>query len=386
MTLLALMVAVHIGQAAPAGAPPIDFGAVADKSLKAIRNGFYDRTRRKDELDRIIAKHEPAIRAAKTKDEFGDRMNEMIEEFGDSHFGFLPDTQQGYYSFGSIFPGSNIPEMPHIGAWFRKEKNQYRVQMVLNGMPAEKAGVRPGDVMVSFDGVPFSPIEALRPKMGSQGKLVWRRGNQEMSADVDVEHHKGMDMFLEATRRSIRIIEYKGKKLGYIHLWTMANDRFKDLLSNAVYGKLAHTDGFILDIRDGFGGRPEGFGDPFFRPSATFEWKTPQGSQEQMFGYGKPLAVLINGGSRSAKEVFSYVIKKSGRGKLIGTRTAGNVLGTSPLKVADWAYLEIPYVDMLVDGQRLEKNGVKPDIEVADGFGPKGEDLVLEKALGVLAK
>ena len=102
---------------------------------------------------------------------------------------------------------------------------------------------------------------------------------------------------------------------------------------------------------------------------------------KQLFGYGRPLVVLINGGSRSAKEVFSAIIKKSGRGKLIGQTTAGHVLGTFPQRIADWAYLEIPMVDVKVDGTRIEGSGVKPDIEVTPEYAPDGTDRVLQEAL-----
>jgi carboxyl-terminal processing protease len=143
----------------------------------------------------------------------------------------------------------------------------------------------------------------------------------------------------------------------------------------------------ILDIRDGFGGRPEGYGDPFFRPEANLDWVYGAGgaNMKELFGYGRPLVVLINGGSRSAKEVFSAIIKKSKRAKLVGQTTAGNVLGTFPMRVADWAYLEIPMVDVKIDGKRLEGSGVEPDIRVEPEFDATGTDRVLEEGLKLLA-
>src|SRR5262249_40606869 len=154
-----------------------------------------------------------------------------------------------------------------------------------------------------------------------------KRKGQTMDKTVDVSSAKGTNLFLEATRNSVKTIVFGGKKIGYIHLWTMINDDFRNALSNAVYGRLKDTSGLILDIRDRFGGRPEGFGDPFFRPEMNLEWKfSPSAGQKQLFGYQRPLVVLINEGSRSAKEVFSQIIKKSHRATLVGTTTAGNVL------------------------------------------------------------
>ena len=53
--------------------------------------------------------------------------------------------------------------------------------------------------------------------------------------------------FLDATRASARIIDIRGKKIAYLHLWTMANDNFKETLDDLVMNKLHDTDGLILD-------------------------------------------------------------------------------------------------------------------------------------------
>jgi carboxyl-terminal processing protease len=112
----------------------------------------------------------------------------------------------------------------------------------------------------------------------------------------------------------------------------------------------------------------------------------PKDGYRQLFGYGRPLVVLINGGSRSAKEVLSYIFKKSGRATLVGQKTAGNVLGTFPQAINDWAYLEVPMLDVLADGVRLEGTGVAPDVPVAKEFDATGNDLDLQAALDRLAK
>lgn len=363
---------------------PIDFKAAWVRVENAISMRYYARVQRKDEMEKLFAKYKDRAEGAKSKAEFRDTVNAMIEDFGDSHFDFLTDEDQGFYTLGS-FINSGLPDLPNIGAWFKRTADGYTVQMVMEETPAQHADLRKGDVVMTIDGEPFGPVAPLRERIGKKANLQIRRGGQMLAKTVEVHAAKGMNLFLEATRNSARIIERDGKKIGYIHLWTMANDDFRDALSNAVYGRLRDTDGFILDIRDGFGGRPEGFGDPFFRPEARFEWKIgATASQKQIYGYGRPLVVLINEGSRSAKEVFSYIVKKSGRGTLVGTTTAGHVLGTSPMPLDDWALLEIPMVDLITDGMRLEGVGVRPDIEVKPEFDPAGKDRVLEKGLEVV--
>ena len=120
----------------------------------------------------------------------------------------------------------------------------------------------------------------------------------------------GLDMFLDATKNSVRVIDDHSRRIGYFHLWTLAGEDFKNALSGAIYGKLKNTDGFILDLRDGFGGRPEGYADPFFRPDVQLTWVMGDTRSNELYGYGRPLMTLINNGSRSAKEILSYVLKK----------------------------------------------------------------------------
>ncbi len=238
---------------------------------------------------------------------------------------------------------------------------------------------------MKIDGKPFSPVLPFKDRAGQKSTLTVRRDGHLFEKSVEVRAARGMNLFLEATRNSVRVIEHEGKSLGYIHLWTMVSDDFRNALSSAVYGRLSNTDGFILDLRDGFGGRPEGFGDPFFRPEANIEWKFgAAATQKQLFGYGRPLVVLINEGSRSAKEVFSHILKRSRRATLVGTTTAGHVLGTSPLPIDEWAILEIPMVDVVADGVRLEGVGVSPDVEVKPEFDASGVDRVLQKGIEVL--
>ena len=363
--------------------PADDFAQAWDRTSKAIESRYYARTTRADELKKRLGDAAPKARAAKTRDEFSQVVNEMIDGFGDSHFDFFTEEDQGYYAMDNLVGGKQ--EIAQIGAWFRPGKDGYSVHMVMNGSPAEAAGLVKGDLIVSVDGNPLRPVMSFKDK--PKVKLTWKRGSKTVEKEVDTRTTLATDMFLTASKDSARIIEQGGKKIGYFRLWTMANENFRDALASAVYGKLKDTDAFILDLRDGFGGRPEGHLDPFFRPDVTLEWKYGPGpGMKQSFGYGKPLIVLINEGSRSAKEVAVYVLKKSKRATLVGRTTAGHVLGTSPMRLNEWAMLEIPMVEVMTDGTRLEGKGVSPDIEVAREYDEEGKDLFLAKALELASK
>lgn len=353
-----------------------------DQVRQAISSRYYARKSKKEVMDRLISRYEPLAKSARSRAEFSDVVNRMIDEFGDSHFDFFTPSDQGYYLMDALAGGKE--RIPQFGAWFKRTVEGYTVQMVLEGTPAQKAGLMKGSVVTLLDGRPFSPVESLRDVVGKTATITFRKGLEEISKPVEVSSTPALEMFLEATRSSVRTIEKNGKKFGYVHLWTMANIQFRDTLANIVYGELRDTDGIILDIRDGFGGRPEGYGDPFFRPEVDLGWKSGDMTIPQKFGYGKPVALLINGGSRSAKEVFSYIMKKSRRATLIGSTTSGAVLGTAPGRLNDWSFLEIPMVEVFVDGKTLEGKGVSPDISLPAEFDAKGEDLYIKRAVEFL--
>lgn len=351
----------------------------------AIESRYYARESNKKFMTDLLNKYEPKARAATSEEGFEAAVNAMIDDFKDSHFDLFTKSDQGFYMMDSLSRGDKGDLMPSIGAWFDPKPEGLVVQMLIEGGEAANAGLRKGDVVLTVNGQPARPILSFNNHKGETVKLGYKRGTATLSADVKVVEQNGTDFFLDGTKNSSRIIEAGGKKYGYIHLWTMSNEAQKSALAGAVYGKFKDTDGMILDIRDGFGGRPEGFGDPFFRPEVKLDWVMPEFTNHQLFGYGKPLVVLINKGSRSAKEVFAFIMKKSGRATLVGEKTGGNVLGTTPMRLDNWGYLEIPAVDVLTDGTRLEKVGVSPDITVASEFDSSGKDLYIETALKALS-
>lgn len=348
------------------------------KVEQIISTSFYDREARKDEMGRLLKEGGDSALKAKNRLEFRDSVLDMIEKFKASHFDYLTEEDQGYYSMDNILGGKT--EMPQIGAWFKKGRDGYTVQMVLNGSEAEAQGIWKGDKVVSADGQPFQPIRSFENK--DSVTLTLQRNGQTVTKTVKPTKMGGLAMFLKATKDSVKIIEQDGKKIGYFHLWTMVSNDFRNAVADAL-NKGFNTDAFIIDIRDGFGGRPEGFFDKFFLPGNKIEWNFGGISTTQYMGYGKPVVVLINEGSRSAKEVAAHLFKSSKRATLVGTNTAGHVLGTSPRRVNEWSILEVPMVSLKVDGIDLEGRGVAPDVVVKPEFGPDGKDMILAKGLEI---
>ena len=361
-----------------------DFKQDWQKVKGLISQMYYDKKNRSDEMNKRFDKFEKRAVAAKNQSDFAGIINQMIDEYGDSHFAFVPSDTQFYYTFDGMARGDNAIKMPHIGAWFKISGGKWTVQMVMEGMEAEKMGLRKGDEIVEVDGKLFHPIRSFEGKEGTTVKFSWLHGSEKKTGEAKVSLDIAQDMFMQGMKNSTEIITKDGKRIGYIHLWTQNNAKFRDLLNSTIMTRFLRTDGLIIDNRDGFGGIPNGFGDPLFVPDTTVKFTGPTVSQEQHMGYGKPVVSIINEGSRSAKEVFSAILKKTKRAQLVGHNTAGHVLGTTPIRVNDWSYIEIPIVNVEVEGVKLEKVGVAPDFLVKDEFDAAGNDLFKAKAIEVL--
>jgi carboxyl-terminal processing protease len=99
----------------------------------------------------------------------------------------------------------------------------------------------------------------------------------------------------------------------------------------------------------------------------------------------KPVAMLINGGTRSGKEVLAYGFKKYRLGELIGTRTEGAVLAATAFLIGSGLLL-LAVEDVRVDGEHLEGVGVTPTIEVQTEAASAGsDDPQLSRAVAVLS-
>ncbi len=98
----------------------------------------------------------------------------------------------------------------------------------------------------------------------------------------------------------------------------------------------------------------------------------------------KPVALLVNDGSWSGKEIFTYYFRKAHCGPIIGSRTAGAVMAGQPFVMKDGSLLYLAVGDGLVDGVRPEGHGIVPDVEVpfrieyAGGADPQKERAIDE--------
>lgn len=167
-------------------------------------------------------------------------------------------------------------------------------------------------------------------------------------------------------KASAEVIERNGQKIGYIHIWSYADSIYQEQLAQELtYDRLKDTDALIWDLREGWGGASPDYLGLFTASVPTVTLINREGDRRQLDGrWKKPVVMLVNQGSRSGKEILAYGFRKYRVGSIVGSETAGAVVAGRAFVMKDGSLLYLAVADVLVDGDRLEGKGIKPDVEV----------------------
>lgn len=261
----------------------------------------------------------------------------------------------------------SAPVYSGIGVMLSRRDHNWFVSGVLNGFPAADSGILVGDRLVSVDGESFHPIRSFAGKIGQTVRMVVERApGESLELDVVPEQIDGRSMFETAMRESAHVTLVSEARVGYIRAWSYAGRRYQDIVTGQlINGSLKDADVLVLDLRGGWGGADPSYLN-FFSPDVVTAVSTTRSGEQNRFtsGWSKPVVLLVDGGSRSGKELFAYGFRSLRKGPIVGETTAGAVLSGQINALADGTLLYVAVADVEVDGHRLEGVGVKPDIEV----------------------
>ncbi|MES0402003.1 MAG: S41 family peptidase [Hyphomicrobium sp.] len=374
---------------------------VFDEAWRLVQNKFYDRNLLGLDWEAVGNKHRGAYAEAKTDAERSAAINAMLDELGVSHTHHFIKEQPSYYQLVDIFSWPLRRDIPKyfsggavtysgIGIFTKTIDGKTFISGVLAGLPADTAGLRVGDEIISADGSSFEPVGSFRGKEGEAVALAIRRDadGPVMTIAVRPQRIKPDDAFESAMRDSARIIEANGRRIGYIHVWSYAGRSYQEILEAALSdGKLKDADALIWDLRDGWGGARPSFLRIFDPHGPTMTLSERNGDTEMVgFRWRKPVVLLTNNGTRSGKEVLTYGFKKNGYGEVVGEPTAGALLAARAFLLSDGSLLILAVNDVTVDGERLEGKGVVPTIEVPFELPyAAGKDPQLNRAISVLS-
>ncbi|WP_300674789.1 S41 family peptidase [Desulfoluna sp.] len=356
---------------------------------------FYDPAQIKRSFPAIRARYRAKLSRTDSPQTFSSLVNAMLGELGASHTYYLTPEDMEYYYLAAVF--SKMPEIgalfsdkgvlyPTVGIFTERVKDRVHVVSVLAGGAAEKAGILKGDEIFSVNGGPYTPVAALRPLVGTDAVFEVRREGesapfQVMMKPVLVNPKEEM---LEAQKSSTRVIEKAGRRIGYVHMYSYAGEGYhRELINSLVWGQLKDADALIIDLRYGLGGAWPYYLNIFNQNIPVLEMIDREGNRNRVDSqWRKPAVYLVNGFTRSGKELLAFGAQKYGLATVIGERTPGMSLGGRlfPLSNKDLLFLAVQ--GCRIDGVNLEGVGVKPDIEVPfDVPYCSGQDAQLEKAV-----
>lgn len=387
-TLVPAVFLLASGLVQAAEAPPADYPALGREVVDLVKDRFFD----PDRATRWAAENGGYAARISDAAAFRRETQRRLAALGASHTAYYtPGEDTGYWDLLSIFaPVLKRPaERESLGAAFAEREEGWFVARVFAGGPAEAAGLRRGDRVATADGEPFHPVRSLAGKAGrpvilevqdQPGSLLRKVAATPQRVDPAAE-------WLEAQRAGSRIVEKDGRRVAYVPIWSCAGDVYRQALADSLAGDLAPAEALVIDFRGGWGGcNPQLVA--LFDPAVPDLQRIPRDGGGSVWNpsWRKPLVVLIDGGSRSGKELVSRALQRHGRAVLVGERTAGAVLAGQPFLLSDGSLMFLAVEDVRVDGERLEETGVAPDVPVpSDLRYAAGRDPQLDRALGVAA-
>lgn len=261
-----------------------------------------------------------------------------------------------------------------IGISLLTEDRQIIVKEVINGSPADEAGINPGDVITSVGGRPVKG----RYVPDAVDEL---EGEPDSELSLSVLGSDGEERELKLTREYIKIPSLSFKMLeleyGYFKITQFHRDSAADLQRALVSVKAEGTElnGLVIDLRDNPGGvlQPAvGIADGFLNDGVIVTTRGRNATMQIEFRAhegdwlpGKPVVLLVNRGSASASEVLAGALQDHGRALVIGERTFGKGSVQSVLPLRNGGGIKLTTARYYSpSGKSIQAEGILPDIVV----------------------
>jgi carboxyl-terminal processing protease len=281
-----------------------------------------------------------------------------------------------------------IGEFDGLGLELTMQDGDLTVVSPVADSPGERAGIRPGDKVLSIDGAATKDLslgEAIRRMKGAAGsKVVLEIMRAEFSSPQkltlvrDRIRTQSVDMkVLDAERR-----------YAYVRIRAFQERTDRNLakaLEDARAALHGQIRGLVLDLRN----NPGGLLDQAVRVSDVF---LPSGVIVSTAGRGKrnveverarekdtepayPMIALVNKGTASASEIVAGALQDHGRAVIMGTQTFGKGSVQTIIELEDGSGLKLTVARYYTPKNRsIQELGISPDVVVADVAPARGED------------
>ena len=263
----------------------------------------------------------------------------------------------------------------------------------------EKEGMKPGDVIYKVEGKKIEGLELskvvsmIKGEEGTFVKVTVLRDGKEI--EFNLERKK-----LEVDTVNYRMEDRSGKKIGYISVSEfdeVTASQFKSAISEL---NKEGMEGLVIDLRDNPGGLLDvtcEMLDRMIKKGLLVYTVDKNGNRvdenaTDSDSFDKPVAILVNGNSASASEVFSGAMKDYDAATLVGTRTFGKGIVQSIVPFGDGTAMKVTVSKYYTpNGVNIHGTGIEPDVVVElskdatkNGKYDRKYDNQLNKALDVV--
>lgn len=314
----------------------------------------------------------------------------------------LGDTYAAYYTKVELQKTTEATSGSYkgIGAVLTQDRTTGLVTIVrcYEGTPSAEAGLLPGDVIYSINDTAVTGtdltevVSMIKTEPGDTVKIEVVREGEDDYLSFDVGRAA-----IEVPTVNSEMLE---GKIGYIEITefdTITETQFAEALQSL---ENQGMEKLIIDLRNNPGGvlstvcnmleqiLPEGlivYTED--KDGNRTEYKSKGGNEFQ-----KPLAVLVNGNSASASEIFAGAVKDYGIGTLVGTKTFGKGIVQRIITLNDGTAVKLTVSKYFTPkGNDIHEKGIEPDVEVEMEESlkqkvtiEKAEDNQLQKAIEIL--
>lgn len=272
------------------------------------------------------------------------------------------------------------------------------ISRIFEGSPAEEAGLLPGDVLYKIAGQ-----EVTGEDLNKVVSLI--KGEEYTTVSVEVARD-GQSGYLEfeVERRTIEVPTVESEMLedniGYIAITSFDDVTTEQFMTALDTLESQGMEALIVDLRNNGGGLvssvcaildrllPEGL---IVYTEDKYENREEEFSDAENY-FDKPMAVLVNGNSASASEIFAGAIKDYGIGTLVGTTTYGKGIVQKIYPLSDGTAVKLTVSKYYTpNGNNIHGTGIEPDVTVEldedlmyEVEVPKEEDNQLQAAIEAL--
>ncbi|MDR1835763.1 MAG: S41 family peptidase, partial [Fusobacteriaceae bacterium] len=297
----------------------------------------------------------------------------LVESLDDPHSSYF--TAEELKSFQEDIKGKYVG----VGMVIQKKKNEaLTVVSPISDTPADKAGIKPKDQILTIDGestfnmTTEESSKRLKGPPNTKVKVTVFRESTKETREIEITR-------AEVTLKYVKenMVDEKNK-IGYLRLTQFGDNVYPDVRRALDQLLTKGMKALVLDLRSNPGGSLDQaikIASMFIKEGPIVSTRTKSGREEVRLREGKffgdfPLAILINGGSASASEIVSGAVKDHKRGLLIGEKSfgKGSVQTLIPLPDGDGIKLTIANY-FTPSGVSIHGKGIEPDVKVEEKEG-----------------